>query len=95
MSPSVTMQTKSEELKRSGSCLDVESMVSFFDVTMAQEACCWLQPAELRTKYEERSTRTRAKISFKSLAVMKQILMRESKIEREQEHAWCVCLAVL
>jgi len=25
--------------------------------------------------------------------VMKQILMRENKIEREQEHAWCVCLA--
>ena len=25
--------------------------------------------------------------------VMKQILMRENKIERDQEHAWCVCLA--
>jgi len=26
--------------------------------------------------------------------VIKQILMRENKIERDQEHAWCVCLAV-
>jgi DNA repair protein RadC len=25
--------------------------------------------------------------------VMKQILMRENKIERSHEHVWCVCLA--